>query len=289
LASQCFLGSLEVCLPVLKLPQPAWPASGGDRLEDSGRSFAIIFSWKTKYFPLLFQQRRQVPTFRCRTEVKIHETYRNLWCTRPTQSKSNNDLITTSQPSVNADFDKTKTKKSTHLSLRGVIKSLSCTKPFATTTTSLSPKTKMKFATTALTLASLLLASPLALARSLKSDDLEGTVTIKTGDCDLECDWGANEDRRRLGNSKDQVMTMVTFARQQRTLGVVLANIECTVTIGEDEFSKTIPFPDGWTEVNKEADDADDYYGFATSFTVRHDAFLEEKPDEVLSCRAVLT
>jgi hypothetical protein len=148
----------------------------------------------------------------------------------------------------------------------------------------------MKFASTALTLASLLLASPLALARSLKdkSDDVEGTVTIKTGDCELECDWGANEDRRHLRN-KDRDVTMVTFARQQRTLGVVLDNIECTVTIGEEEFSKTIPFPDGWTEVNKEADDADDYYGFATSFTVRHVGFLEGKPDEVLSCRAVLT
>ncbi|KAG7343769.1 hypothetical protein IV203_021777 [Nitzschia inconspicua] len=126
----------------------------------------------------------------------------------------------------------------------------------------------MKLFATVLPIASLFLAAPCALAKHKSSDDVEGTASIKSGDCKLECDWGANLDRRNLRVAQKGDIAMVTFERQHRTLGVELANIECTVTIGEEEFSKTIEFPSGWTQVTKEGDGADDYYGFSTSFTI---------------------
>ncbi|KAG7371450.1 hypothetical protein IV203_020020 [Nitzschia inconspicua] len=123
----------------------------------------------------------------------------------------------------------------------------------------------MKFATNALSIASLLLVTPFAVA---KHEDVEGTASIKSGDCKLECDWVAKLDHRHLRVTQGADIATVTFERQHRTLGVKLADIECTATIGEEEFSKIIEFPSGWTEVTKEGDGADDYYGFSTSFTI---------------------
>jgi hypothetical protein len=127
----------------------------------------------------------------------------------------------------------------------------------------------MKFAYTTLAVSALLLANPLTLVqakeRALKSSDLEGELSIKDGDCKLTCEYKAKQDRRLIRTNQPEI-TYITV--DHRKLGVVLNDIECTIAIGEDEFTKVIEFPTGWRLVKKEADGADDYYGFFTSITV---------------------
>jgi hypothetical protein len=127
----------------------------------------------------------------------------------------------------------------------------------------------MKFTYPALAVAALLLANPLALVqakeRTLKSG-LEGELSAEDGDCKLTCEYKAKEDRRLVRTNQVE-MTYITV--DHRKLGVVLKDVECTIEIGDDEFKKDIEFPTGWRLVEKEADGADDYFGFFTSITVR--------------------
>jgi hypothetical protein len=127
----------------------------------------------------------------------------------------------------------------------------------------------MKFTLLTLAFSALLMADPRALVaatkRALKSGDVEGELSIKDGDCKLECEWKAKEDRRLIRTNQPE-MTYITV--DHRKLGVVLKDVECTIEIGEDEFTKDIEFPTGWVLLKKKGDGADDYFGFATSFTV---------------------
>jgi hypothetical protein len=82
----------------------------------------------------------------------------------------------------------------------------------------------------------------------------------------LECKWKAKEVRRLMHSDKNR-KTFITLGH--RKLGVELKDVECTLEISSDEYKKDIEFPTGWVLKEKEADDADDYYGFTTSFTVR--------------------
>jgi hypothetical protein len=84
--------------------------------------------------------------------------------------------------------------------------------------------------------------------RGLLDDDITGEATIKDGDCKMECEWKARLD-------KDD--------------GVELFDVECKVTIGDDEFEKDIEFPTGWEQATFKADGSDDSYEFLTTFTVR--------------------
>ena len=124
----------------------------------------------------------------------------------------------------------------------------------------------MRFSTSALALASALLASPFAHAAS--SDDVEGENYLKLSDCEIACSWGANADRRQLrGGEADFVM--VKFKDAHRSLGVSLANVECTYTASDGTlYTSSIDFPEGWIEAYKEGDGAKDYYGFSKSFDV---------------------
>ena len=123
----------------------------------------------------------------------------------------------------------------------------------------------MKFSVAALAFASVLLASPFAAAGS--SDDIKGENSLKLADCEIACSWGANADRRQLRGG--QTFMMVEFKEAHRSLGVELANIECTYTASDGtETTNDIDFPEGWVEAFKEADGAKDYYGFTKSFEV---------------------
>jgi hypothetical protein len=106
--------------------------------------------------------------------------------------------------------------------------------------------------------------------RSLKSEknEVEGEAIIKDGDCKMECEWKAKEDRR-LSRVNTIARTLITVGKDHRKLGVELKDVECKVTIGHDQFIKEIEFPTGWVQIIQKADGADDYYGFSTSFTVR--------------------
>jgi hypothetical protein len=129
----------------------------------------------------------------------------------------------------------------------------------------------MKFTFTSLAFAALLSSDPLMLVqakeRQLKGGDIEGELSSKTGDCKLECEWKAKNERRGLvrANSIEET-TFITV--DDRRLKVVLKDVECTLEIGEDEFKKKIEFPTGWTIVKKEADGAKTYFGFTTTITV---------------------
>ena len=52
-----------------------------------------------------------------------------------------------------------------------------------------------------------------------------------------------------------------------REIDVKLASMDCTLTYGGVDYTHSLPFPDGWTEVFKSADGADDYYAFGTEFS----------------------
>jgi hypothetical protein len=129
----------------------------------------------------------------------------------------------------------------------------------------------MKFTVTTLAVSVLMLVNSLALVQANERDlkgksDVEGEISIKTDDCKLECEWKAKDDRRLIRNNKIE-RTSITVGH--RKLDVVLKDVECTYEIGKDEYKKDIKFPTGWVIVEKEADGADDYYGFTTTFTVR--------------------
>jgi hypothetical protein len=110
----------------------------------------------------------------------------------------------------------------------------------------------MKVTAATLSFSALLFANPLVLVhsreRGLKDDGIAGEATIKDGDCKLECEWNARLD-------KDD--------------GVELFDVECKVTIGDDEFEKDIEFPTGWEKATFKADGSDDSYEFYITFTVR--------------------
>lgn len=162
----------------------------------------------------------------------------------------------------------------------------------------------MKFAATALAFASIFAAANAKHKKSESKDEVTGELSISLGSepCKLTCKWGANlDERRRLLRGADEEIpfSIVEFEmeHEHRKLFVALANVVCTLDLGEKEivvetvkgeevetevpitYSKEIPFPDGWTTVAKKADGGSTFRGFATGFTVRlypglHASFL---------------
>ena len=115
----------------------------------------------------------------------------------------------------------------------------------------------------------LLLALSTPFVRAGSSDDLEGETTIKqSGVCEVTCEWGANLDRR---------LRQAPRFLAGRRLGVDLANVKCSYLVDEGTESGSsddttldveLPFPDGWIQVEKEADGTDDVFNFERSFVI---------------------
>mmetsp|Transcript_15091 Transcript_15091/g.24418 ORF Transcript_15091/g.24418 Transcript_15091/m.24418 type:complete len:170 (+) Transcript_15091:352-861(+) len=111
---------------------------------------------------------------------------------------------------------------------------------------------------------------------SAKSDDVEGEISIEIDSkCDLHCEWTA-KDRRRLRGD----VTAIEFIHNGRRKLVDLKDVVCTLTYKdkddhEIEIEEHVDFPDHWTLVTKEADDAADYFGFLSPL-------IEFKKDDVV-------
>jgi hypothetical protein len=102
------------------------------------------------------------------------------------------------------------------------------------------------------------------------SADLEGTLEISTGECNLKCEWGVNEDRRNLRSIREEKKQFTFFGRKLKDEvdGVKIDFVDCTLKWNETEYEFGLEWPEGWTEVSKSADDADDYYLLAKEFSV---------------------
>jgi hypothetical protein len=100
-----------------------------------------------------------------------------------------------------------------------------------TTNNILLHQNNMKVTAATLSFSVLLFANPFVLVqsreRALKDDEIAGEATIKDGDCKMECEWNARLDKED---------------------GVELFDVECKVSIGDDEFEKDIEFPTGWVQ-----------------------------------------
>ena len=99
--------------------------------------------------------------------------------------------------------------------------------------------------------------------------DLEGSAEINTGNCGLSCSWGADGVSRKLRNGSSKVIFTFPFGRKlgKEIDGVELASVDCTLSYGGVDYTNSLPFPEGWTEVFKSADGADDYYALKTDFS----------------------
>ena len=119
-------------------------------------------------------------------------------------------------------------------------------------------------------LSPLLLLAPLAMGleclepeRRDLSEDLEGEASIKSFDCGVKCEWGANAVRRLRRTTQNKA--------QRRSLGkevegVEIAYLDCILIYEDVEYTESFPFPEGWKEVFKAADDAADYYALSRDF-----------------------
>ena len=107
-------------------------------------------------------------------------------------------------------------------------------------------------------------------SRALGSgEDVEGEASIKTGGCKLKCEWGVNAERRLRSKSRNLLLELPHGRHLGKEVdGVEVAFVDCTLTYEDIEYTKSLPFPEGWTEVFKAGDDASDYYGLATEFTL---------------------
>jgi hypothetical protein len=96
------------------------------------------------------------------------------------------------------------------------------------------------------------------------SEDVEGEASIKSADCGLSCEWGANALRKlRSTNRKAQRRSL-----KKEVDGVEVAFMDCTLNFEEVEYTESVPFPEGWVEVFKKGDGAGDYYGLSREFTI---------------------
>ena len=102
------------------------------------------------------------------------------------------------------------------------------------------------------------------------SADIEGTAETQTGKCGLECEWGINEKRRMLRTQSRQVMFTLSRDRQlkKEVDGVEVDFVDCTLNFQDAEYTKSLPFPEGWSEAYESADGADDFYTLVTEFTI---------------------
>lgn len=109
--------------------------------------------------------------------------------------------------------------------------------------------------------------------RSLKSSadavpvpDVAGSVKIDNGNCGLSCSWGANGIKEQIPNSKSGKEDIVT----KNIESVDLDFVDCILAIGGKDIAYTVPYPGigGWTEIEKTAGGADDFYSFTTPFEI---------------------
>lgn len=106
------------------------------------------------------------------------------------------------------------------------------------------------------------------------SDDVEGELSMNTGECKLKCEWGANgeKDRRMLfrGQKLPALKKELLFSNGRRLDidYVDVAKCDCELTWNGTVYGTSIAFPEGWTQVYKEGDGADDYYGLTTEFVL---------------------
>lgn len=129
----------------------------------------------------------------------------------------------------------------------------------------------------------LALLSLLAAAANAKSDsnDLEGEAAITTqcgsDDIHFACEWGANgtgssssssSDSRKGRKLRGGRKLIAKIPRRELFGEVYLADVVCVLEMDGVEYEVDVPFPEGWTIVETEADDADDYYAFSTTVTI---------------------
>lgn len=103
------------------------------------------------------------------------------------------------------------------------------------------------------------------------SADIEGTAETQNGKCGMKCEWGINEKRRLLRSNARQVMFTLSRDRQlskKEVDGVEVEFVDCTVDFQAVEYSKSLPFPEGWSEAYESADGGDDFYTLTTEFTI---------------------
>ena len=99
--------------------------------------------------------------------------------------------------------------------------------------------------------------------RDLKAD-LEGSAQIVTGACFMSCDWGVKGKRNLLRKTSRQLLLAVPVDRQLEVKSVEVEYVDCTLGFGGLEYTQSLPFPEGWTQIFKEADTGLDYYGLST-------------------------
>jgi hypothetical protein len=107
------------------------------------------------------------------------------------------------------------------------------------------------------------------IAPTLAGNEIDGEAEIKDAGCEMFCEWTAKASgsRRLTGRSLEAEKKFVRDVLEGRRLGASLKDVECEITLPDGtSYSEKLSFPDGWVRISKEADGADDYYFFGTSF-----------------------